>query len=248
MNTRQQGLLDKLNRAGRINTDEEAKAFKVSFMTIIRDLRLFESLRLATRVHGGAIPKSIAQAQVVVDVQTTDIQRLIGRKTLELIPDGSTILLSGGSTTLEVARQLAVSGKKISAVTYDLPIAITLFRSSVQVVVSGGVLREISLDLVGPVAEKIIDEYYIDIFISGCDGAIATEGFFTKDINLAEIQKKAVKKAKDVIIVTSSVKFQAPSFVKFASIQDISKIVTDKKFPAAYADKLRAKGVKVFLT
>ena len=130
---------------------------------------------------------------------------------------------STGSTTLEVARLLAVSGKRLSVVTNSLPIAAALFQTPIQVILTGGTLRSDSLDLAGPVTEKNLDEYYIDMLISGCDGAFASEGFFTKDINLAEMERKAVQKSKKVLIVAEVHKFKQRAFVKFASPGEVRR-------------------------
>ncbi len=247
MNERQRKLLEKVERLGRISIEEEAAQCAVSTMTIRRDIQLFEERGLVIRSQGGAIPRTKTPGGLLVGGQSTDAQKKIAKKTIELIPDGCTIMLSTGGTTLEVARQLAISGKQLSVVTNSLLVAAALFQTSVQVILTGGTLRSNSLDLSGPVAEKNIDEYYIDILVTGCDGAIAGEGFFTKDLSLAEMERKAVTKSKKVVVVTDSQKFQKPSFVKFASSCDISIVVTDGGLSMEDAAILRAANIDVVI-
>lgn len=247
LNKRQKVLLDKLTRLGQLSLDEEAAAFGVSTMTIRRDIAMFESQGIAVRSQGGAVSRVADPALLLGDSRVTDAQRRIARRTLDLILPGTTVMLSTGTTTLEVARQLAVSGKQLAVVTNSLQIAAALFQTSVQVILTGGSLRANSLDLVGPVAEKNVDEYYIDVLISGCDGAVADEGFFTQDLNLASMERKSVEKSRKVVIVTESAKFNHPSFVKFAESNKIAVVVTDSCLNEADQTTLKKHGIEVML-
>jgi DeoR family transcriptional regulator of aga operon len=245
MNKRQQALLDKLSRLGRISLEEEAAAFSVSTMTIRRDINMFEAQGIAVRSQGGAVSRVNAPSQLLIGGHASENQKRIARKALTLIPDDCTLMLSTGSSTLEVARQLAVSGKRLSVVTNSLQIAVTLFQTTVQVILTGGTLRSDSLDLIGPVAEKNLDEYYIDILITGCDGAIAEEGFFTKDLNLAAMERKSAEKSRKVIIVSESYKFHKPSFVKFASSDKIDLLISDSNLALQDQTRLKAHGIEI---
>jgi DeoR family transcriptional regulator, aga operon transcriptional repressor len=245
MNIRQQKLLKKLKQQGSLSIEDEAATQGVSSMTIRRDIQMLAEKGLAIKTHGGAVPRVNDPEQLFIQSKATEGQKRIAAKAVELIPGNSTIMLSTGSTTLEVARQLVASGKQLSVITNSLPIAATLYQTNIQVLLTGGTLRANSLDLVGPVTEKNIDEYYIDILISGCDGALAEEGFFTKDLSLAEMERKSVKKSHKIIIVTESHKFDRPAFAKFASTQDISTIITDTDLPAEKHTVLSEAGLEV---
>ncbi|MDD5699216.1 MAG: DeoR/GlpR family DNA-binding transcription regulator [Victivallaceae bacterium] len=245
MNIRQQKLLKKLKKQGSLSIESEAFELQVSSMTIRRDIQLFVDHGLAVKTHGGAVSRANDLEQLFIQSKASDAQRRIAVKAVELIPDKSSIMLSNGSTTLEVARQLAVSGKQLSVVTNSLPIAATLFQTGIQVILTGGTLRSNSLDLAGPVTEKNINEYYIDILISGCDGAKSNEGFFTKDLELAETERKSVEKSRKVIIVTESYKFNSPSFVKFASPDKIGALISDSGLSLQDQTKLKKYGIQV---
>lgn len=245
MNTRQKTLLEKLHKLGRLSIEEEALIFNVVPMTVRRDIQLFERQGIAIRTHGGAVPRISEPTQLFTHSDASEVQKRIARKAVEMIPSESTVLLSTGSTTLEVARQLAASDLRICVITNSLPIAAVLFQTKIQVILTGGSLRTTSLDLVGPVTEKNLDEYYIDLLITGCDGASAEYGFFTKDLNLAEMEKKSVKKSGKTIIVTESTKFNKPSFVKFASLNEVTTVITDKKLPDDTASLITKTGIEL---
>ena len=244
MNSRQKTLVEKLYKLGRLFIKEEATAFAVAPMTIRRDIQFFESQGIAIRTHGGAVPRVNEPLQIFTQPEASAIQKKIARKAVEMIPAESTLMLSTGSTTLEVARQLAASDLRICVITNSLPIAAVLFQTKIQVVLTGGSLRSNSLDLTGPVTEKNLDEYYIDILITGCDG-VSQDGFFTKDLNLAEMEKKSVKKSAKTIVVTESHKFNKPSFVKFASLNEVATVITDKKLPDDTASLITQTGIEL---
>jgi DeoR/GlpR family transcriptional regulator of sugar metabolism len=246
MNARQKALLEKLERLGRLSIEEEAAALAVSTMTIRRDIREFESRGLAVATKGGAAPKSPTREMLFAQPKSSEAKIRIAQKAAEMVVPGSTVMLSAGTTTLEVARRLAAADKHVSVLTNSLPAAAALFQTKAQVILTGGSLRPNSLDLTGPVAEKNIEEYYIDTLITGCDG-VSGEGFFTTDLGLAEMEKKSVRKSGKVIVVTESRKFQKPSLVRFASISDAAAVITDKDIPQNFRDILSSSGVELII-
>jgi DeoR/GlpR family transcriptional regulator of sugar metabolism len=231
MNARQKKLLEKLRKGMELSIIEEALNFGTSEMTIRRDFQFLQNEGLAQRTHGGAVIRDVADNELVNTPNASNAQKRIAKETIKLIEPNATIMLSAGTTTLQVAREIAKSEMRLSVVTNSLPIAAVLFNTDIKVLLTGGELRKSSMDLVGPVTEKNLEEFYIDMLISGCDGADSTEGFFTSDMNLAEMEKKSVQISGKVIIVTESHKFLKRSFVKFALPEEVSTIVTDINLP-----------------
>lgn len=228
MNQRQRTILKKLKKLGHVSIADEAMSFGVNEMTIRRDLKFFEELGEATRVHGGAIPRS--QAPLGVDSLISsprDAQVRIAREVVKQLDPGSTVLLNTGTTVLQVAREIAAAELRLTVMTNSLPVAVALYQSDCQVLLTGGALRQESLDLTGPITEKNLDEVYVDVLIAGCDGAIPEEGFFTTDLNLAEMEKKSVKISRRVIVITESFKFGKRSFAKFASPDEVDLVISD---------------------
>jgi len=247
MNIRQKNLFEKLQKSGRVLIDDESRHFGVSAMTIRRDLQFLEDTGLAVRTHGGAIPRVETNNQLTTLTAATDAQKRIAKEVVKLIKPGSTIMISVGTTTLQIARELVASGMQLSVVTNSLPIAAALFQSKVKVLLTGGFLRDQSMDLVGPVAEKNLSEFYIDILITGCDGAVSDIGFFTSDLNLATMERKTVEVSEQVIVVTESHKFQKKAFTKFASLDDVSTVITDSSLQELDYQRLKAHDIQVIL-
>jgi len=248
MNTRQKTFLKNLRKGEELFIAEEARRFGVSEMTIRRDFQFLEDEGLAIRTHGGAVIKDNANNELHNLSRTNEAQKKIAKEALKFIKPSSTIMISTGTTPLEVAREIAKSGMNLSVVTNSLPVAAALFKTDVEVLLTGGALRKQSMDLVGPVTEKNLGEFYIDLLIIGCNGADSEEGFFTSDINLAVMEKKSVQISADVMIVTESYKFQKRSFAKFASLKEVSTVITDKDISKKQAMEMKKKGIKVIIS
>ena len=245
MNQRQQELLDRMNRNGNILIESEAEYFCVAPMTIRRDLRFLEKNGLAVQTKKGAIPKPKIYAAPLNMAEDSTIKRKIAARLLEMIEPSSTVLLSTGTTTLTFARLLAQRTLPLTILTNSIPIASALFQTRIKVILIGGELRTTSLDLVGPAAEKYLSEYHIDLLVTGCDGADAEQGFYTSDLNLANLEKLSAKVSDKVIVITESRKFGRKALVKFAEIADVDAIITDSSLKAIDRELITRKGVDV---
>lgn len=245
MNPRQQHLMEKLSKTGRLETAEEAVLLKVSPMTLWRDFKMFEERGIALRTHGGVVPPASSHLGFP-NIGSTEFQKKIAKTAISLVSRNSTIMLSTGTTTLEVARQLVSSGKtNVAVVTNSLPVAAIFYQTDFNVILLGGSLRRNSMDLTGPLSEKNLDELHIDMLFTGCDGAVSEEGFFTSDLSLAELERKSVQRTKTVVVVTESGKFGRKALAKFASVGEVQVVITDKNISRADKAKLEKNKISV---
>lgn len=246
MNDRQKKILQKLKKNGHISITEESKTFGVNEMTIRRDLTALEKIGEATRVHGGAIPRSPMPGGLdFMTAPPREAQIAIAKETVKHLPPNSSVMLNTGTTVLQVAREIAAAELQLNIITNSLAVAIALYRTPCQVLLTGGTLRQKWVDLAGPMTLKNIDEFNVDILITGCDAALADEGVFTSDINLAEIERKAVEKSNQVIVVTESTKFGKKDFAKFATIDEVDMVITDRELSASINQQLQKNKLNV---
>jgi DeoR family transcriptional regulator of aga operon len=245
MNNRQKELKDRINTLGHIDISNEAESFGVSEMTIRRDIAFLEKNDLAVQVKGGAIPK----AKICDSFIESPTKNAIAARMLELLeemPEIRTIMLSTGSTTLAFARILARKNLPLTVITNSIPIASALFQTQIKVIICGGELRSVSMDLVGPAAEKYLSDYHVDLLLTGCDGADSEQGFYTSDLNLASYEQQSVKIADKVFILSESHKFERKSLAKFAELSEIDVLITDDKLKSIDREILLRKNIEVF--
>lgn len=229
MHTRHRKILDMLQR-GKIEIKNAARIFDVTEMTIRRDLRILEEQKLLIQVRGGAVLSPARYEPENQNDNSMDVKFAIAEALYMEIMPCNAIFLSTGTTSLAFAKTLVKKNiSSLTVITNSLPIASALFRSRCKVILLGGELRSNSLDLVGHIGEKNIEEFHVDWLISGCDGAFSDLGFYTSDSSLARLEKMSMKIADHAAIITQSSKFGKRALSRFASLDDIDLLVTDSK-------------------
>lgn len=247
MRDRQRKILEMLRR-GKIFIKETAFELGVTEMTLRRDLRALEERKLLIQIKGGAIPSPVRYETDTGNRLLNDLKFMIAEALYKRIMPSETLFIGAGSTALAFARVLA--RKKLPAltvVTNALPVASTLFQSSCKVILLGGELRTNSLDLVGPMAERNLEEYHVDWLVSGCDGALAGNGFYTSDMSLSNLEKRSISIASHVAVITESGKFGKKALTCFASVNAVDLLVTDNGLPDREAALLKKAGMEVIL-
>ena len=247
MNERQRKILKILQR-GKLEIKSTAVYFKVSEMTIRRDLQYLSSRKLLLQVKGGAVGSTVRYEPDAVSGGLNEQKFSIGESLYARIMPCESIFLGTGSTVLAFAKVLA--GKfhpPLTVITNALPVASTLFQTNCKVILLGGDLRGTSLDLVGPLAEANIEQYHVDWLVSGCDGALCETGFFTSDFSLSNLEKKSIGIASRVAIICESSKFGQQSLTCFVKPEKVQLLVTDSRLPACQVEKLRQAEIEVIL-
>jgi DeoR family transcriptional regulator of aga operon len=200
------------------------------------------------RTHGGALP---ANAGVEVSARIKAVIRhqekvRIGRAAAELVQDGAVVGLSGGTTTLEVARALA-ERRGITIVTNAINIAAELAeRSGIRLIVIGGNIRQ-SLELVGPAAQAMLTNYHLDIVFIGVDGLTAEEGCTTYDEMEAQTDLAFLRRAERRIVVSDSSKIGKVTFARITHLNGIDEIITDREIDPQQQHKLSEAGPHVLM-
>ena len=140
LETRRRRLLDLIARQGFATLDELVKVLDVSESTVRRDLEALDLAGSVKRTHGGAVYSGEVRTMPALEDRAgsaTLEKQAIGRATAALIEDGDSVLLDGGTTTLEVAR--ALLGRPLQVVTNSLPIAQLLSASKdIDLIMIGG--------------------------------------------------------------------------------------------------------------
>src|SRR2546430_1299851 len=160
----------------------------------------------------------------------------IGTAAAALVAPGMVVGLNGGTTTTEVARALAVrpdlgttpDGAQLTVVTNALNIANELLvRSRMKIVVTGGVVRPQSFELVGPLAGGILREVTLDIALLGVDAIDVTLGAAAHHEGEAAMNNLMVARARKVVIIADSSKLGQHAFARICPIERVHTLVTD---------------------
>jgi DeoR family transcriptional regulator, aga operon transcriptional repressor len=239
-------VLDRLGETGTINVPDLAAEFGVSRATVRRDLQLLAEQKLLERTHGGAVAVDAHELPVRYRTGRQRSQkRDIARVAVTRIPLGAVVGLTGGTTTSEVARQLAVRDS-VSVVTNALNIAAELaIRPKFKVVVPGGVARPQSYELVGLWSDQALRTLNITVAVIGVDGVDAEAGITTHDEVEAHTNATLLARAQRVVVVADASKLGRVHLARIAGFDEIDELITDASAPPQQLERLRATGVVV---
>jgi DeoR/GlpR family transcriptional regulator of sugar metabolism len=244
--TRRSLLLDLIARQGFASLDELVKALGVSESTVRRDLEVLDLAGSVKRTHGGAVYSSEVRTLPALEdrVKTAAAEKqAIGRAAAGLLEDGDTVLLDGGTTTLEVARALV--GRPIQVVTNSLPIA-QLLASSQQtdLILIGGYVYPRTGVALGPLAIATMQGIRVRRAILGAGGIVA-EGIYNSNLLLVETERQMMSCGQEVMIVADHSKFGRLALSRLCGLDEIQHLVVDPGLPEEYGAILEAAGVMI---
>ena len=247
---RREKLTKILSAQKNVATVELARRFKVTEMTIRRDLKKLRELGVALPYYGGAMAaKRITFEFAFDECHRTNLaqKRRIGQAAAKKIRNGQTVFMDTGTTTLEIAKAVAGRNVRCSIITASLVIASELWgQENIELYLLGGRVRWKNPDLVGPYSESMLERLTADVAFLGSDG-IASRGSFAGDHETARIAEKMAANARSVIVVADGSKLDRPGSVRYMQIKQIDELITDKGASASAVKKLQSQGVKVSL-
>ncbi|GAB7186625.1 DNA-binding transcriptional regulator of sugar metabolism DeoR/GlpR family [Kitasatospora sp. Ki12] len=249
-------LLEILGEQGRIEVAEAAELLGVSLATVRRDMEELARQQLLTRTRGGAVLSGVAYDLPLryKTARQADEKHRIARAAAGLVRPGAVVGLNGGTTTSEVARELATRadladhphGTALTVVTNAINIAHELaVRPYVKTVVTGGVARPSSYELTGPLATTLLQGLSLDYAILGVNAFDPKYGATAHDEGEASANRAMAERAEKVIVVADSTKLGHRAFAQVCATSEIAVLVTDKGAPDELVEQLGGQGVEV---
>ena len=246
---RKELILDWLERDGRVHVAQLAESCAVSEVTIRKDLQELESLSLLKRVHGGAIVAKRSKYNLSLGdkIGRLSASKLaIATAALAYIRDGDTLILDAGSTTLALARLLRGRLRGLTIVTNSLPVIAELSHGGdFELISLGGVVREHSLAMIGPLTVAGLSRLHADIAFLGATGLTLERGVCTPNIIEAETKAAMVEAATERIALVDHSKIGQASLAPFASLAKLHRLVTDRPLPNGYSEHCQEIGLAV---
>ena len=245
-------ILSKLQDNKEVPVIELSRQFGISEVTIRKDLAELQRRNLVIRTRGGVvrIPMTEEGKDTAVEskrMYNTAEKKAIGRLAASFIQNNDTILLDSGTTTLEIAKNLDRL-KQLTIITNSMDIALELLRyNRFTIILLGGHVRLTSHSMVGPLAEAALKNFYYDKLFLGIDSFNMDEGISTPNIEEAHLNQNMIEKAKEVIAVCDSSKFNRRSFAFIAPVKKLNAVITDNAVSQDIKTKLREQGVNVYI-
>ncbi|MFB7742268.1 DeoR/GlpR family DNA-binding transcription regulator [Streptomyces sp. NPDC056132] len=251
---RWQALLELLVEQGRLDVDEAATALGVSAATIRRDFDQLAEQQMLVRTRGGALVHGVSYElplRYKTARQASEKQR-IAKAVADLVAPGEAVGLTGGTTTTEVARALAVrpelatGSPALTIVTNALNIANELaVRPQFKIVVTGGVARPQSYELTGPLAGGVLNQITMDVAVLGVGAFNVVHGTSAHDEDEAGINRLLCERAERVVVAADSTKLGKRTFARICATSQVGTLVTDTAVSDATVAAFSEAGVTV---
>ena len=236
---------------GRARVSDLATTFRVSGVTIRKDLAVLERQGRLVRTHGGAMTVGRAGAERAFDVRERlqrDEKDAIGRAAAAMVVDGESIALDASTTALALARHLKGRGGwlHLTVITNGLRIASELAgHPGIGVVMPAGFLRWEALSLVGPLGEGLFEKVNIQKAFMGAAGFSMEAGLSDATEEEAQIKRLMVEGASEVVGLVDHTKWERAAFATFCETADLDAVITDAGAPAAMVEQLRRSGIAI---
>jgi DeoR/GlpR family transcriptional regulator of sugar metabolism len=243
-------LREMIREHGFVSIPDLREAMEVSESTIRRDLEALEESGEAKRTHGGVFStgptSTVKQFETHKNPGHWDKKRLIAQAAASLIEDHDTLLLDGGSTTYELARQLV--GRPLQIVTNSLPVA-NLFSSSdsVDLVLLGGALHHRTGVTLGSYSNQMLQSLNVQKAFLSVAG-ITGKGFYNSNMLLVETERAMMQCADRTIVVVDSSKFGRSSLARLCGWNDVNTLVVDQDLSSTWREHIKIAKVQLMLS
>jgi DeoR/GlpR family transcriptional regulator of sugar metabolism len=245
---RKREILDTLTRDGQVIAKTLSERFSVSEDTIRRDLREMAAEGLLQRVHGGALPASLAVADLSIrENLSSPAKQRIAQAAAQLVGSGQTIILDGGTTSIQLVRCLP-KALAATVVTHSPNVAVELAEHhNIEVILIGGRLFRHSMVTVGAAALEALGHIRADIFFMGVTGVHLRAGLSTGDLEEAYMKRALSEQAAETVVLASTEKINTASRCKIGDIGLANSIVAERGTPADFVAELEGLGITVVL-
>ncbi|HEU5116453.1 MAG TPA: DeoR/GlpR family DNA-binding transcription regulator [Isosphaeraceae bacterium] len=245
---RRKQLLDLVSQRGFATLEDLVEVLGVSESTVRRDLEALDQAGSVRRTHGGAVFAGDVRAMPAFEDRTAAAsreKRAIGHSAAALVSDGDTVLLDGGTTTLEVARALV--GRPIQVVTNSLPIAQLLApHKDTDLILIGGYVYPRTGVAMGPIAIASLEGIRVHKVVMGA-GGIVQDGVYNSNSLLVETEKQMMRCGQEVVLVADHSKFGRLTLSKLCGLDEIQHLVVDPGASEADLRMVQENGVMVHL-
>ncbi|MBE6671755.1 MAG: DeoR/GlpR transcriptional regulator [Ruminococcaceae bacterium] len=222
---------------------------EVSSMTIRRDIDYFEQQGDAIKVRGGArsmkfITTSMEEEFPSRMQKNIPAKEALAKKAIEMLETGRSFFLDSGTTMMMMASLLPE--ERFTITTTGPNIAIELLHKKQTIVnLVGGMLNRDNISVSGTQALRFLDDINIDTAFIVPSGASSQTGLTCGNYSECELKKFIVEKARRVIVLLDTTKYDKSLPYTFGNFKDIYMIITNGRLPEDIAIAADQNGVIV---
>ncbi|MCU4174255.1 DeoR/GlpR family DNA-binding transcription regulator [Carboxylicivirga sp. N1Y90] len=228
---RQNSILEKIKQSSKVLSSELSIELNVSEDTIRRDLKELSNKGLIRKVHGGAVLFNSA-SYIPMNYDDRKIfaareKEVIAQKAITLLKDDMLIFIDGGTTNLQIAKQLP-NDIKLTVMTNCLPIASELVtKGNINTYFLGGEFLPGVPITVGTDTIDLLNEVNADIFFIGTRSLSIDRGLTDIDRSEVLVKRKMAERSAKVVSVALSEKLESVQNFSIISIDQLNVLITE---------------------
>ncbi len=225
---RQKYILDQVHLHHRVLLNDLTEELNVSIDTVRRDVKELAKQKKIKKVHGGATSfgfMNFTKDESNIYLQSKKIK--IAEKTIPLLTEDQVILMSGGTTNMEVAK-LIPKKLPLTVFTPSLHVAVELLEHpEVEVIFLGGKLLHDAKFAVGGTVVNTLAQLKVDMCILGTGYLDAEHGLTEFDWEVIQVKQAMIRAAKKTVILSVSDKLHSVQKYKTCDLTEVDTLVTE---------------------
>jgi DeoR/GlpR family transcriptional regulator of sugar metabolism len=248
---RREKILAMIRDQGSVRVNELTSRFNVTDVTIRHDLLELAEQGHLRRTHGGAV----LQTQSPLDIAFAQRTRLhreekarIGKVAAQLVKQGETILFDGGSTAMQIARNIKnIDSSTFITVSPSIAEILASRNLHATIYLTAGELNRQTLAVEGPQVANSLQGLNIDKLFLAIHAFDIDKGLTDLTLSQAFTKKTLIEASREIILIADSSKFNDVAFATVAPFSRVNILVTDRGLCAEAIEQIEAIGVKVLL-
>lgn len=225
---RQAYIVHQVNLHNKVLSAALSSEIEVSEDTIRRDLSELSEKGKLIKVHGGALSHSFHDITYPAKkVYAQDSKRIIAQKAINLIKDGMFILTSGGTTIIELARNLPLT-LSATFISGSIPAVVEyMHHPNIEVIVIGDKLSKNSKITLGADALSRISTLKPDLCFLGINAISLTGGITDNDWDVVQLKRAMIETSQKVVCLTISEKINSIQPIHLCELDKIDILITE---------------------
>lgn len=244
---RKAAIFELVEQRGQVSVDELVDKFDTSPETVRRDLNALADAGRVRKVHGGVLRISPTEEGPFTDrlALNSRAKQIVAEKLAKTVPPDQSLLIDTGSTTFLCAVELA-NISNLTVITNSTKVASVISGqpNCSKVILLGGMYRHDNAQTVGSTTVTEIGQFRADQAILTI-GTLDARGATNFSEAEAQVARAMIEAAEHVTIVSDFSKLGRRSTFHVCELQQIDRLILDKKPDAELQVALDAACVEV---
>ena len=229
-----------VSRQGTAAMEELRDVFGVSMNTIRSDVAYLVRTGAVEKIYGGV--RSVQRQEVPLFTQRTQLRAEEKRR---IAGDGDTLYIDAGTTTMHLIDFLA-PGKHVTIVTGNLYVVHQAYdKPQVEIIVLPGSMNRRTNSVADVSTLEFLGRYQFAKAFMGASGVSPSGKLNVSTYIEYELKKLAVAQSRRAWLLLDGGKFSESSLMSYASLEDMTEIVTGSQCPEEIRDLCGRRGVKL---